>query len=336
MHDPTEVDGHEAGPARPPGLTFVGLLVGAVMAAVLIGQLTGPDPSPRTPHAVSTASPDLSATPPPDVPIGVESLKRCPVRLGGLVLGDRRTVPGSAVERWDCDAPRRGPWSVVIRGPGGHFGVHSAVVTFPVDLEGSGVPSTRPQNGVWNPGTQKLVWPLGGTYAQIVGDLGQSTLENLATRITVEGGKPRFRTLDRFAATAAIPYGSAVVHEMRYGATELGQKDTLGDGLVFAGVTWGAAFESLAFESRATGAGPVRGTPAIYATELVGSGALAWESAPGEVTYVGYSSTATEATAINGLRALADGGRLLTPAQWETKDRVPVAAPSGKDRGKTR
>lgn len=337
MHDPTEVDGHGAGQARPSGLTFVGLLAGAVMAAVLIGQLTSPDPAPRVQGPVATTSPDLSATPPPDVPIGVESLKRCPVRMGGLVLGNRRTVPGSAVERWDCDAQRRGPWSVVIRGHDSRFGVHSAVVTFPVDLEGSGVPSTRPQNGVWNPGTQKLVWPLGGSYAQIVGDLGQTTLENLAMRITTEDGKPRFQSFDWFTAAAAIPYGSPVVHEMRYRAVELGQRSTLGDGLVFTGVTWGAGFESLAFEARASAAGLVRGTPAIYATDLVGSGALAWESAPGEVTYIGYSSNATESTAFEGLRALADKGRMLTPAQWETKDRVPVvAARSGDDHAKTR
>lgn len=330
MHDPTEVDGHEAGPARPSGLTFVGLLAGAVLAAVVIGQLTGPDPSPRSPHAVSNTSPELSATPPPDVPIGVESLKRCPIRMGGMVLGDRRKIPGSAVERWDCDAPRRGPWSLVIRASGGHFGVHSAVVTFPVDLEGSGVPSTRPQNGVWNPGTQKLVWPVvSSRYAQIVGDLGQTTLENLAMRISLENGEPHFQELDGFSVAAVIPYGSPVVHEMRYGATDLGHKGTLGAGLVFTGVTRGAAFESLAFEARAKAAGLVRGTPAIYVTDLVGSGALAWESAPGEVTYVGYSSTATEATAFEGLRALADKGRMLTPAQWEAKDRSPVA--SGSD-----
>lgn len=310
-------------------MTFVGLLVGAVLAALLIGQLTGPDPAPRPPGPVATTSTDLSATPPPDVPIGVESLKRCPVQMGGLVLTDQRKVPGSAVERWDCDAPRRGPWSVVIRASGGHLGVHSAVATFPVDLEGSGVPSTRPQNGVWNPGTQKLVWPLGGSYAQIVGDLGQTTLENLAMHITAEGGKPRFQTLDGFTATEGIPYGSPVVHEMRYRAAELGRRSTLGDGLVFTGVTWGASFESLAFESRATAAGPVRGTQAIYATDLLGSGALAWESAPGEVTYVSYSSSAARSTAFESLRALADKGRMLTPAQWATKDRYPVAARSG-------
>jgi len=236
---------------------------------------------------------------------------------------------GVGVERWDCDAPPKGPWSVVIRAMGGHFGVKGAVVTFPVDLVGAGVPSTRPQGGVWNPGARRLVWPLGDSHAQIVGDLGQTTLENLAMRITVEDGRPHFSVLDGFAVAATISYGSPVVHEMRYGARDLAQESTLGDGLVFTGVTWAASFESLAFESHAKPAGLVRGKPAIYSGALGGSGTLAWESAPGEVTYIGYSSTASETTAIVGLRTLADKGRLLTPVQWETKDRFPVAAQSG-------
>jgi len=60
-----------------------------------------------------------------------------------------------------------------------------------------------------------------------------------------------------------------------------------------------------------------------------GNGALAWESAPGEVTYIGTEGMATRANAIETLRSLANNGRLLTPVQWETKDRFSVAAPSG-------
>lgn len=329
MGEPDEVDGREARPTGGSGLTLLGLLGGAIVAAVLLGQLTSPDPSPPPRVAVAATNPSHLATgPAPDKPIGVESLRRCPVPMGGLTLGDQMQVRGSTVERWDCDA-LNGPWSLVIRATRGHFGINSAVVTYPAEDKGSGVTSTKPEGGIWNPGSQTLLFPLGTSHGQIVGDLGQTTLENLAMRITAEGGKPRFQTLDGFAATAAIPYGSPVVHEMRYGAVELGQRSALGDGLVFTGVTWGASFESLAFESRAKAAGLVRGTPAIYFTALVGSGALAWESAPGEVTYVGYSSTATESTAFEGLRALADKGRMLTPAQWETKDRYSVAARSG-------
>jgi len=326
MRNQLEVDSRDASPTRSSGLSFVGLLAGAVVAAALIGQLTSPDPSPRPPTAaVPTNAASLSPPREPAIPIGVESLKRCPVPLGGLAIDDHLRVKGSALERWDCDA-LMGPWSVVIRADRGSFGVRSAVVTFPVDLVGSGVPSTRPPGGVWNPGAARLIWPLGTTYAQIVGDLGQSTLENLATRITVESGKPHFQTLDGFTAAAVIPYRPPLVHEMRYGAKVLGQLDTLGDGLVFTGVTWGASFESLALESHAKPAGLVRGKPAIYSNALGGNGFLAWEPAPAQVHYIGFSGSPSSAGAIVALRALADKSRLLTPTQWQTKDRHPIAS----------
>ena len=336
MRDASEVDSRDARPTRSSGLTLVGLLVGAVLVAVLVGQLAEPDPPPRPPptSVAPTNAFDLPVTPEPDVPIGVDSIRRCPVQLGGLTLGEDLQIRGSALERWDCDA-LKGPWSVVIRAADGHFGIQSAVVTFPIDPEGSGVPSTRPQGGVWNPGTQKLVWPLGSSHAQIVGDFGQATLEDLAARITVdrldpdEGDKPQFRALNGFTVAATIPYGSPVVHEMRYGAKDLGQARTLGDGLVFTGVTSGASFESQAFEAGAKPAGFVRGKPAIYSNALGGNGTLAWESAPGEVHYIGYSGSVSSDDAIEGLRALADKGRMLTPAQWQSKDRLPVAAQSG-------
>lgn len=332
MRDPHELDSRDMRPRRSPGLTFLGLLTGAVLAAVLLGQVADPDLSPRPPTAAApTNASDLPTTHEPDKPIGVESIKRCPVRLGGLALGDHLQVPAPALERWDCDA-LRGPWSVVIRATDGHFGVHSAVVTFPIDVVGSAVPSTRLQGGMWNPGVQKLAWPLGGSHAQIVGDLGQATLENLALRVTAEGGKPHFSALDGFAVVATTPYRSPVVHEMHYDALALAHESRLGDGLVLTGVTSAASFESLAFEAHAKPAGLVRGKPAIFTEGLGGNGTLAWEPAPGEVHYIGYigySGTMSSADAIEALRGLADKGRLLTPAQWETKDRYPVAVPSG-------
>jgi hypothetical protein len=326
VRESDEVDSATTRQPRSSGLTLLGLLGGAVLAAMLIGQLTAPDPSPRPATAVAapTAS-DRATTIEPDVPIGVESLKRCTVHMGGLTLGDHLQIPGYPLERWDCDAPPKGPWSVVIRAAGGHFGVHGAVVTFPIDPVRGGLPSTKPEGGAWNPGAQMLVWPLGSSHAQIVGDLGQSTLEDLADRVTDVAGRPRFAGLDGFAVVATTTYGSPVVHEMRYDAMELGQKSTLGDGLVFTGVTWAASFETLAFEIHAESSGFVRGKPAVYSSALGGSGTLAWESAAGEVTYIGYSGGLSSPEAIDALRALADKGRVLTPAQWETKDRFPVA-----------
>lgn len=320
-----DVDSHDERPTRSSGLTLLGLLGGAVLVAMLLGQLTAPDTPARPPVALATkTASDLPTGPAPDKPIGVESLRRCLVRMGGLLLGDHLKVPGSALELWDCDAPPRGPWSVVIRATGGHFSVRGAVVTFPFDSGGSGTRVTRPQGGLWNPADQRLEWPLAGSHAQIVGDVGQSRLVDLAMRITIQGGRPHLSTLDGFAVAANIPYRSPVVHEMRYGAMDLGQQSTLGDGLVFTGVTWAGSFESLAFESHAKPAGFVRGKPAIYSSALGGSGTLAWESAPGEVTYIGYSGPVSSAAAIEALRTLADKGRMLTPAQWETKDRAQV------------
>jgi hypothetical protein len=164
MHDPTEVDGRDARPPRSSGLTLVGLLVGAVMITMVVGQLTDPGPPPHPPSSTvgGTAS-DLATAQEPPKPIGVESIRECPVHLGGLILGDHLRIPGS----------------------------------------------------------QKLIWPLGSSHAQIVGD------------------------------------------------------------------TSGASFETLAFEAHAKPAGLVRGKPAIFSDVPSGDGALAWESGPGEVTYIG-------------------------------------------------
>ena len=349
MHDPAEVDDGDARATRSSGLIFVGLLLGAVLVAVLldqVGQTADPNPSKRPPAAAvattttTTICPDLPATPEPDRPIGVESIRQCTVPLGGLALGDRRQVPEPALERWNCDA-LRGPWSVVIRATDGHFGVHGAVVTFPVDRWGAGTAVAKPRGAVWSPGAQQLVWPLAGSHAQIVGDVGQTQLADLAMRITVETGRPHLAEPDGFAAgygsLATTTHLPPVVHEMRYSTKDLGQESRFGDGLVYTGLMSGASLESQAFEARAKPAGFVRGYPAIYSDVPGGNGTLAWESAPGEVTYIGFSGSATlagakQADAIEALRGLADSGRPLTPAQWQAKDRTASCLAGGQTR----
>ena len=337
----------DARPTRSSGLTFVGLILGAVVAALSLGQLGQlADPSQRPPAVVApdvattTARPDLPATPEPDKPISLETIRRCPAQLGGLQLGgltlsDHRRVNGWSHVRWDCRA-LNGPWSVVVRAADGRFGVHGAVVTFPVEPGGTGTAATKPRGAVWRPGAQQLVWPLAGAHAQIVGDIGQTQLEDLATRITVEAGKPRLSAPDgysaRYVLLATTTYRPPVVHEMHYRTRDLGQESRLGDGLVYTGLMSGAALESQAFAARATPAGLVRGRPAIYSGGQGGERTLAWEPAPGEVAYIGVRGAATEtgamaeADAIEYLRALADQGRPLSPAQWEAKDRVAVGS----------
>jgi hypothetical protein len=340
VHDPAEVDSRDARPRRSDGLTFVGLILGAVLAALLfsqLGQLADPSQRPAAvvapAVAATTASPDLPTAPETVEPIGMATIRRCPANMGGLTLGDHLDVNGWSHVRWDCSA-LKGPWSVVIRAAHGHFGVHGAVVTFPVPRAGTGTETaaTRPRGAVWRSARQ-LVWPLAGAHAQIVGDTGQAQLVDLATRITVESGKPRLPGPDglvaRYVLEATTTYRSPVVHEMHYRTRDLGQ-ERLGDGLVYTGLMSGAALESQAFAARARPAGFVRGHPAIYSGGEGDDRTLAWESGPGEVAYIGVSgaptkdAAITQADAVEYLRALADGGRPLTPAQWEAKDRIAV------------
>ena len=345
MSEPNEINGADRRPTRSSGLTLVGLLSGVVLAAVVLGQLTAPDPAARPKPAIA---------PEPATSIGVESAERCPLPLGALTLGDHLKVRGSAIDVWDCNALTQGPWSLVIRASGvpatggvtGQFGVRSAVVIFPFPVnlgfrwpqdppppEGFGpssTPVTKPEGGRWFADTQSLLWPLGGSQALIVGDVGRAQLADLAMGITVGRGAPRFSPLNGFAAEATTTFRPPVIHHVRYGTADLGQEGTLGSGQIWTGVVTGAFLQSKAFVGHAKPAGLVRGEPAIYSRSLYpewisfgpDSGYLAWESAPGEVTFIGFSGTADEAAAIETLRSLANKGTVLTPAQWLNRDRA--------------
>jgi hypothetical protein len=355
MNDgPAEVDRSALRPTSSSGRTFFGFLVLTLLAAVLLGQLTGQDTSrlpsvavaPRTgvlgqtaalgPFAVPdlATSPDFGTSPDftrpqKDRPIGVASLQPCQVDVGGLVLGDPPPVSGWSLERYDCNAPS-GPWSLVIRSTGGRFGVDGAVVTFPVRGSSTGQPLTKPPGARWYPALARLVWPLGGSYAQIVGDQERSTLADLAMRITVEAGKPHLKspesltTQHGFVAAMTIPYASALVHEMRYRASDLRQETKFGDANLYTGVLTGAAVESEAYQVHARAAGLVRGRPAIYVAVPGSHRTLAWEPVPGEVMYIGVSGAETTSTrvTIEALRALADTGKAVTATQWLTKDHL--------------
>src|SRR5665647_337399 len=196
-------------------------------------------------------------------------------------------------------------------------------------------PVAKPQGGKWNAESRSLVWPINEGYnAKIVGDVGQTRLGDLATRITVQQGRPHFSPVDGFTATTATTYRPPAVHELSYQSVDLGQAGRLGTGEIWTAVMSGAGAEAQAFEDGAKPAGLVRGKPAIYTTNPYpprysfaagqNSGALCWESAPDEVTCIGFESPATEKDAIEVLRALADKGTVLSPAQWLSRDRTPV------------
>ena len=61
MREPDEgqvedVDRHDERPTRSSGLTLVGLLGGAVLVAMVLGQLTAPDPAARPPTAAASTN----------------------------------------------------------------------------------------------------------------------------------------------------------------------------------------------------------------------------------------------------------------------------------------
>jgi hypothetical protein len=181
-----------------------------------------------------------------------------------------------------------------------------------------------------------LIWPLAGSFAGIVGDLGQAPLADLAAHVTVESGRPRFSPVDGFTVAATTTIDPSVSHEMRYTSMELGQTSTLGWGQVWTVVLRGAALEGPALGGYRTPTGFVRGKPAVLFDTLIGTltgigdvggngMTLAWESAPGEETYISFSgrmnSFLIDAKSLEALRALADKGTVLTPTQWLSLDR---------------
>jgi hypothetical protein len=221
------------------------------------------------------------------------------VPLGALALGDHLRLPGWAIERWDCNALTLGPWSVVIRDSDGHFASKGAVVIYPFPgLPGQlDTPVATPQGGKWNAESRSLIWPINEGYnAKIVGDLGQTRLADLATRITVQQGRPHLSPVDGLGATTTTTTTCRppAVHELSYQSVDLGQETT----------------------------NPYPPLDSFAAGQ--NSGALVWESAPDEVTSIGYDGSATEKEAIEVLRALADKGAALSPAQWLSRDRAPV------------
>ncbi|MEP7216534.1 MAG: hypothetical protein ABI782_09805 [Anaerolineaceae bacterium] len=195
---------------------------------------------------------------------------------------------------------------------------------------------TKPPGGMWNRDSQSLTWPVGGAEALIVGDLGLAQLADLAMQVIVGvDGWPRLSVpwlLDSFAPELVTTFRSPAMHHVRYPTGDLRQESKLGNGQVWTGVSTGAFLESKVFVERANPAGLVRGHQAIYSSSLYpqwlalgpDSGTLAWESAPGEVTFIGFSGTANRAVAIEVLRELANKGSVLTLAQWESRDRAQV------------
>ncbi len=293
------------------------LLVAVMLAgAAVAGFLAADRGAVRPPPAPGAARPGAPAPAVPGTTAPCAPAGHGPAGpdLAGLLIDPARVRLSGALERCDRTA-REGPWTVVVRRPGGSLGRHGAVVTFPLQAppgrDNGTLVNIDGVTGVSSGGA--VTWPLAGGYARVRGDLSEAELVAVAARTVVVDGRPVVRPLTGLAVVSSGPYRPAVIHEVRYGAAALGEQVALGDGLVYTGVATGGGFEDLLY---AVHAGQDTNRPGVVSTVLGGNGTLAWEPAPGVVAYVGYSGSPLTAGAAAALERLARRSRLLTTAEW--------------------
>jgi hypothetical protein len=307
------------GPRRPRRWLIAAVLAGVLVAAVAFfafrddpGPQAAPPPAP-TPTLSSEPTAEVTESPgPPCVPVGSGQRPAPTTSVAGLSLADG----GSASD--SCDrAALDGPWTVVLRRPDGSLGRRGAVVTFPVDppAPGRAVTVGRVRGTAVD---RMITWPVAGAYAQVRGDLSQGDLVALALATKVVDDHPTVSAPAGLRVVASGPYRPPSVHQVRYGAESVGERDVLGGGLVYTGVTSGGGFEDQLFAAPdVSDAGPVDGFPAVVSGVAGGNATLAWEPEPGVVVYVGYSGAELSDTTIAALRRLATRGQILDNAAWQ-------------------
>ena len=316
MPENAGVDPQGSRAARAPrGLVLVAVLASAVGLAVaantLGGSSTQPPPRPPPADATATVSEPTSSDSLTTPSIRVETALPA---IGGLALGGSR---GGYVTRNDPTAVT-GPWTVVVRRADGSLGRYGAVVTYPAPTNDA--PNTGASirvgsvSGISGPGF--ILWPLGNGQARIRGDLPQADLVHIAELTTVVAGQPQVAPPAGFRVIARAPSRLPLIHEVRYGSSDLGVGRALGDGLTYTGLTSGGGFEDALYAEGATPAGTVHGAAAVLSSVQGGNGTLAWESSPGVVAYVGWSGAPVNAKTVTALRTLAEGAYILTPNQW--------------------
>ncbi|OFE17072.1 hypothetical protein BA895_18035 [Humibacillus sp. DSM 29435] len=291
-------------------LSVVGIVLLALVGLWALGRFdassstdAAPLPSRSTPP-VSTVSPDPTAS-------GVEpsvTLETALPPFGGVAL-DYMT-PGAALTSRDLPAVFDA-WTVVVRRDDGSLGHHGAVVTYPVPAaprENRNRVSVGPVDGVATAG--QIVWPVGGQYARVRGDLSLTVLAQIAATTRVVDGRPQVAPPLRFTVISRSPSRMPLVHQLRYYQGALG--------MTYTGLARGGSFEDALYAGTVTLMGKVNEAPAVASTVGGGNGTVAWEPSPGLVAYVGWSgaplSKSTEAAAFR----LAQSSRILSAREWLT------------------
>jgi hypothetical protein len=256
------------------------------------------DDGDHRPEPVASATPSTTPSPlhppvtaGPDAPVGKDETP------GLLIDGSTSAL----LNRVDRTAPK-GPWSVTVRRTDGSLGRHSAVVTFPV-------PKAVDQGG-------PFLWPLGGGFARIRGDLSFAELKAIADATAVRGGRPVVRPPKGFRVVSSARYWSSEVREARYESRDLGESGTIDAGLTFTGVTRGGWFEDELYLAGSEYAGSVHGKPAVASVQVGGNGGIAWEPSAGVVAYIGYSGGQFGRAPIEALLRLGARSVLVSEKDW--------------------
>lgn len=309
------------GPDKPPwrpsrrqilvAVVLLALVAGGVATVALADRMGHPAGTPSA--APSGAPPPITGTP-PSCPPGTYRDDPAAGAPAALILGCAGDDP-AGLDRVDRGA-EKGPWTVVVRRAGGSLGRNGAVVTFPV---GAPPPAARKvavgrASGRALPHT--VIWPVGGGYARIRGDLAEADLVAIATDTSVVGGRPATNPPAGFAVAGGGPYRPPNIHEMRYGSPDVGDESGLGAGLIFTGVARGGGFEDQLYATGFVDGGTVGRRPAVLSTVFGGNGAIAWEPAPGVVAWVGYSGAEMSQQAAAALHRLAERTRPIDDAGW--------------------
>jgi hypothetical protein len=189
------------------------------------------------------------------------------------------------------------------------------VVTFPVDPPAGGRP-VAVDGATGSAATGFVVWPVGGAHARIRGDLDEAALVAIAAATSVVAGRPVVLPPAGYRVVTSGPYRSPSIHELRFGSARVGERDALGNGLTYTGLTSGGGFEDQLYAVHTDDGGSVDGRPAVVSPVFGGNATLAWEPAPGVVAYVGYSGSEIGPAAIAALQRLAAQTRPFTDAEW--------------------
>lgn len=302
------------GPDKPPWRPSRRLVVVAVVLVIL--AVGGWGTAAFVKRDKPAATPVVTA-PPSGVPCRPGPGRDSPAGQAPAALIIGCTGAGSALNRRDPGA-EKGPWTVVVRRNGGSLGRTGAVITFPVVAPAPTLRQVAVGRVAGRAGAGTVIWPIGGGYARIRGDLAEAELIAIAIDTSVVAGRPATDPPAGYAVTFGGPYRAPEIHEMRYSSIDVQEDGALGAGMTFTGVARGGGFEDQLFATAPIDAGRIGRRPAVISTVFGGNGAIAWEPAPGVVAYVGYSGSMLGDKAVAALRRLAERTRALTDEQWQS------------------